>query len=116
MFSLGGEISKKLRSPALWIDILVNADKYEPSCRLDIAQNIGPLVRCMCNDTERLFFNSNKHWREGIVSFVKLIHGMIHKDLDERGKKEVIEALLNHEGVMCWLASPAYCILTSTWS
>ena len=62
-----------LRTPATWIEVLLNGAVDVASCRLQITENIGPLVRCMCNDTERLFFKSNKHWNESIVSFVQLI-------------------------------------------
>lgn len=40
---------------------------------MQIAENISPLVQCFCNDTDRIFFKSNKHWNEGIKSFVELI-------------------------------------------
>jgi len=57
-----------LTSPSKWIRILLSAAINVASCRLQIAENIGPLVSCFCNDTERLFFKSNKHWRDGILS------------------------------------------------
>jgi len=62
-----------LRTPSTWIEVLLNGAVDVASCRMQITDNIGPLVRCMCNDTERLFFQSNKHWNESIVSFVQLI-------------------------------------------
>ena len=68
----------KLESPASWIRILQKAMFQQRDCALRIAMNIDPLIRCMCNDTERLFFKSNKHWREGIVEFVKLLWFMIN--------------------------------------
>lgn len=64
------EVGGDLSSPNRWIDILVKASSREPTCRMQIAENIGPLVKCMCGDTKRLFFNSSMHWGESIHSFV----------------------------------------------
>ena len=95
--NMGGD----LVSPVTWIDVLSKAVELEPGCRLQIAENIGPLVRCMCNDTGRLFFKSNKHWREGIGAFVELVSGMISKSINSiDGSKKVVDTLLNHEGLL----------------
>ena len=79
----------------------------EPSCRLQIAQNIGPLVKCMCADTKRLFFNNKKHWRESIVDFVDLITRMIDRAHDQEmnhdvndENKMIVDTLLQHEGLL----------------
>lgn len=74
-------IKGSINTPSLWINILdmapdEEADGLDISNRLHIAKNIGPLVRCMCNDTKRLFFKSKKHWRESIWAFQRLIHNM----------------------------------------
>ena len=58
MLDIGGG---NLTSPQAWVRILMKAEAQEESCRLRVAQSIGPLVRCMCNDTTRLFFKSNKY-------------------------------------------------------
>ena len=58
----GGDL-QDLQSPLLWIKVLCRAAELEPSCQVDIAVSIDPLVRCMGNDTERLFFKSNKSGR-----------------------------------------------------
>ena len=71
MLDVGGG---NLTSPQNWVRILIQAEAQEESCRLHIAENIGPLVRYMCNDTKRQFFKSSKHWREGLSAFVCLIH------------------------------------------
>ena len=71
MLDVGGG---NLSSPQVWIDVLIQAEVQEPSCRLQIAQSIGPLVRCMCKDIKRQFFRSNKHWTDSIQVFVCLIH------------------------------------------
>ena len=92
-----------LTTPQLWVRILVKAEVQEPSCRLQIAQSIGPLVKCMCNDSKRQFFKSNKHWRGIIQAFVALIHNMILHSVnnsDEIEGKKIIDTLLNYEGLL----------------
>jgi len=91
--SVGGDMGKKLKTPSTWIMVVKSFDK---SLRLQIAESIGRLVRCMCNDTERMFFKSNKHWRDGIMPFVLLICRMIDASID----KEVVDTLLNHDGLL----------------
>ena len=100
MLDVGGG---DMRTPKLWVGVLTNAEVQEPSCRLHIAQNISPLVRCMCNDTTRLFFKSNEHWVNTIHPFVCLIHNMILHSADNSDKpegKEIIDTLLQYEGLL----------------
>jgi len=85
-----------VKSPSLWIQILLKADTIEPSCRMEIAKNIGPLIRCMCNDTKRQLFKSNKHWKKGIMDFVYLVQHMLWKSFEEE-KLNVIEEILQHD-------------------
>ena len=96
-----------LVTPSTWINILLKASSgsSKPSSILQIAANISPLLRCMCNDTERLFFKSNKHWKEGSLPFVDLIGKMFSTSIgstyDERGTdKKLVDALLTHEGLL----------------
>ena len=100
MLDVGGG---NLKTPKAWVSVLIQADIQEESCRLHIAQNIGPLVRCMCNDTERQFFRSNKHWADTMQAFVCLIHNMILSCFNSpdtiKGKK-IIDTLLNYEGLL----------------
>ena len=99
MLDVGGDIM----TPRLWVRILMKAEAQEPSCRLHIAQNIGPLVRCMCNDTKRQFFRSNKHWSDTIQAFVCLIHNTIlsgFNSSDETEGKKIIDTLLQYEGLL----------------
>ena len=101
------EVGGNLPSPSSWINILMTADELEPSCRMQIAQNIGPLVRCMCADTKRVFYNNKKHWRESIVLFVDLITRMIDRAHDQEmnhdvndENKMIVDTLLQHEGLL----------------
>jgi len=88
---------KHLATPVMWINILSKAVELEKECMLQIAENIGPLVKCMCNDMIRLFFNSGEYWKEGIMPFVQLISDMISKNYYD---KEVVTTLLKHEGLL----------------
>jgi len=100
MLDVGGG---DLVSPQTWVRVLVKAEAQEPSCRLHIAQNIGALVRCMCNDTKRQFFRSNKHWSDTIQAFLCLIHNMILSGVSNSDKTEgekIIDPLLNYEGLL----------------
>ena len=98
MSSVGGD----LVTPAAWIDLLIKAAS-EQDYRLQIAENIGPLVRCFCNDTGRLFFRSNKHWKEGCLPFVGLIHNIIHNCwIDDEPDKKIVDSLFQNE---CLLSS-----------
>ena len=91
---IGGDLS----SPSTWIRLLLRTSMSKPSCCMQIAENIGPVVRCMCNDSKRLFFKSNKHWRESIVSFVGLIASMVpNDDASPVEKRNIIDTLLQYE-------------------
>ena len=55
--SVGGD----LKTPMYWIEVLtIAANHVESSTMQQIIQNISPLISCMCNDTERIFFKSDK--------------------------------------------------------
>jgi len=94
-----------LISPVMWINVLSRVTEFEPSISLQIAKNISPLVRCFCNDTERLFFKSNKHWREGIKPFVQLVSTLICNSIDsintdKKIDKEIVNTVLQYEGLL----------------
>ena len=99
MAGVGGNLA----TPSMWIKLLARASEREPSCRLQIAQNIGPLVRCMCADTKRLFFKSNKHWKEAITYFVVLIWILVRTINSEESndtKMNIVGTLLKHEELL----------------
>jgi len=81
--------------PSMWINVLYHASVLQPSYNLQIAQSIGPLVKSMCGDVKRLFFQNNKYWLETIRLFSGLVWSMI-----SNAESEVIEALLHHEGLL----------------
>jgi len=92
-------IGGNMDTPSIWIRVLLKAVELEPVCMLQIAESIGPLIRCFNNDTERLFFNNNKHWLEGIVRFVELI-GMIVNPATPQWDSKIVDTLLQHEGFL----------------
>ena len=96
-------VQGNLGSPSMWICVLEKVIELEPSCTLQIAENIGPLVSSMCNDTERLFFKSNKHWRESILHFAKLLFEIVFE-----GKKEVVEIMIKHEGFLSFVVQCSF--------
>ena len=72
------DVGGNLKTPTTWIKVIESAVINDDCKEEKIVQNIGPLVRCMCNDTTRLFFKSNKHWTEAIFVFAELIHSLVH--------------------------------------
>ena len=100
--SVIGSVRGDLNTPVYWIRIVTRAIENEPSCRMQVVQNIGPLVRSMCADTTRLFFKSNKHWKESIASFVHLVGRLVVRTDCRSNPKEktAFDTLLQHEGLI----------------
>ena len=93
MADVGGD----LRSPSIWIKVLLKTVTIETNCMLQVVHNIGPLVKCMCADTERLFFKSSKYWKESILPFVEMIHTILYQDPIGEG---IIDTLQQHEALV----------------
>ena len=94
MASVGGD----LQTPATWIKVLWKSTAWEPTCRMQIANNIGPLIRCMCNDMKRKFFQGNIFWKESIMVFLDLIGSMLNEFFKSHGGNNgAAIALLRHE-------------------
>jgi len=89
--SVGGDIF----FPSMWIEALTIIAENIKSSRMLIIQNISPLVNCMCNDMERIFFKSNEHWGLGIKRFAQLVVTLIQFEDDE-----IVHSLLNHDGLL----------------
>ena len=88
-------LSGDLVCPSTWVNVLYHVGKLQPSYYLQIAQSIGSLVKCMCGDVKRLFFQNNKYWLETIRLFSGLIFSIM-----SRAESDAIEALLQHEGLI----------------
>jgi len=89
--SVGGD----LFYPSTWVQALIVIAENIKSSRMQIIQTISPLVSCMCNDMERLFFKSNEHWGLGIKRFAQLVVTLIQFEDDE-----IVHSLLNHDGLL----------------
>ena len=74
------------------LTIAYNPIFVEEEFDLHIAQSIGPLIKCMCDDN-RQFFKSNRHWHGTIQSFAALVHSLI-------SSKKVIKTLIRYEGLL----------------
>ena len=96
MNNVGGD----LKSPSLWVNIIKSASFVEPSCRLQIVENIGPLARCMCDDVKRLFFKSNKHWVESVRLFVHLVGNVMMESNLNNSWEKIVDTLLQYEGLL----------------
>ena len=77
-----------------------DAEKIE-KIRLEIAAGIGPVVKCLCNDIRREFFQSNRHWYLSVGRFLQLIEWLTRS----RGSLEV---LVKHNGLLEWVAQCPY--------
>ncbi|KAL7544704.1 hypothetical protein ACHAWF_008081 [Thalassiosira exigua] len=52
---------------------LLLADRSNNAFRRQVASSLGPVIKCMQNDIDREYFNSNKHWHCHISSFNALV-------------------------------------------
>jgi len=87
-----GSVGGDLKSPSTWIELLISVSSISKDCHSQIIDNIGPLVSCMCNDTKRKFFGSNRHWHESILPFATLIEKLLLVE-------ENFSKLSQHEGL-----------------
>eukprot|EP00571_Detonula_confervacea_P016007 CAMPEP_0172307816 /NCGR_PEP_ID=MMETSP1058-20130122/8591_1 /TAXON_ID=83371 /ORGANISM="Detonula confervacea, Strain CCMP 353" /LENGTH=699 /DNA_ID=CAMNT_0013020091 /DNA_START=114 /DNA_END=2213 /DNA_ORIENTATION=+ len=78
-------------------------EKRNHECRMQIAQEIAPLVKCMCDDMRRELFRSTKYWHTCIFPFIALIFNLA-------GTKETQSILIEHDG---FLALMVQCIFWS---
>ena len=96
----GGTVSLNsgdLKSPSTWVKVIATITDLVPSCRMQIIENIEPLVRCMCNDTKRVLFKNNKHWIESIVPFVVVISRMIIHNNNPESSGMITKLLLTND-------------------
>ena len=92
------DVRGDLASPFVWVLVILRVAINLPSCRLQIVETIGPLVRCMCSDTKRVFFQSNKHWGESIRPFVDMISIIVLTKSSIRATS--VSTLLKYDGLL----------------
>jgi hypothetical protein len=93
-----GKVRGNLRTPADWIKILIWFGSLD-RCKLDIVNGIQALVRCLTDETKRLFFKSNKYWHEAVTPFVSLLSDMLNPSSVDISAK-VSNILLQNEGFL----------------
>jgi hypothetical protein len=96
------KVKGNLRTPVDWIEILVYYSSGDPF-KLEIANGIQAIVRCLCNDSKRLFFMNNKYWHEAVTPFVCLVSGLLQSSDDSSlnvTAATVSNILLQNEGFL----------------
>ena len=85
-----------ITTPFHWVNILNlstidMADKDSlAECRLYVAKNLSPLIKCMCDTSERKLFQSNGDWHGALDAFVRIIGNTIQTE-------ETVQHLICHE-------------------
>ena len=96
------KVKGNLRTPVDWIEILAHLSIHE-QCKLEIANGIQAVVRCLCDDTKRFFFKSNKCWHEAVPPFLGLVFILLSSSDDSSSKvtaSTVCNILLQNEGFL----------------
>ena len=101
---LGGD--GDLPCPAVWLQLLHNTvsnvnmlcQEVLANSRMEIARGIGPVVRCMTDECQRMFFGENKYWWHGraIFLFVDLLGDLVMS-------LETVPILIQYEGLVEFL-------------
>ena len=93
--------------PAYWVSILVNSvlpddpsrsvsiDQFNssPYC-MEIAENIEPLLKCMCDDTKRELFKSTDYWYETMSFYPMMMMNVVMQN------PNALDVLLQYEGFL----------------
>ena len=99
-----------LRDPTPWIDILIGL--VDPDMRvgkrkmydtkMQIARQVGPLIKCLANDMKREFFQDKRLWHKAFLPFVNLLNLLIGgpSDWGANVDKDFIPILLQYEGLL----------------
>jgi hypothetical protein len=96
------KVKGNLRTPADWMEILMKLSTFK-QCKVEIANGIQAVLRCMCDDNKRLFFKSNKYWHEAMPTFAALVSDLLSSSDDLSTKvtaSTVCHILLQNEGFL----------------
>jgi hypothetical protein len=96
------KVKGNLQTPIDLIEILLNMSLFE-QCKVEIANGIQAVVRCLCNDSKRLFFNSNNYWHQAAPLFAGLVSNLLFSSDDLSSKvtaSTVCHILLQNEGFL----------------
>ena len=89
--------------PSEWMHILHTADSSE--CRVEIAEGMGPIIKCLSNDIERKFFGHNQHWIYTYPYYLMVIRNLIR---DRVSKEETTNILIEYEGFVESIIHPLF--------
>lgn len=81
-----GSVKGNLQTPTDWVEILTWFTRFE-KCNLEIANGVRAIIPCMCDDTKRQFFKSNKYWHEGIPPFFGLVDNLLNRSSQSTSTK-----------------------------
>jgi len=104
------KVKGNLRTPVDWIEILAHLGNVE-QCKLEIANGIQAVIRCLCDDSKRLFFMSNKYWHEAVPLFFDLLLNLLQSSGDSSSKvtaSTVSNILLQNEGFLDSVVQTAF--------
>ena len=95
LVDLGAEEGRKvyLAMPTTWVSILNNIALVETRWHVQIAGGISPLVKIICDDSKREFFQSNMYWHNALLPSLILFTRLL--DTEEARK-----LLLQNRGIV----------------
>ena len=92
--------------PGVWIVLILNVVGYEglglqrlQDIRMQVANDLGPLIRCMRDDVKQELFKSKQYWFGAIRPFVQLIYVLGAEAAKANMASETIPVLMNYEGL-----------------
>jgi len=87
--------NQRIIAPCHWVHLLNTMTKMDVGkgrYNMQIVNNIGPLIKCMCDTKKRELFESKAQWYGSLDSFVRIL-GNLMQDADAKS------ALLKIDGV-----------------
>jgi hypothetical protein len=95
------KVKGNLRTPVDWMEIIVYYSTFE-QCKVEIASGIQTVIRCLCDDTKRVFFKSNKYWHQAVPHFVTLVSNLLawYGSSSKVTASTVCHILLQNEGFL----------------
>ena len=93
------KVNGDLRSPLMWVHFLMEACDINDDWALQIAENIGPFINCMCNDRSRLLFKSREYWHKNIMALTGLLLDLLGRD---RASNILLQNKVLVESIIQW--------------
>ena len=104
--------------PDYWVGCLANiimvhktatgepANKFLPNLNdygniyLEISSGIGNMVKYICDDVQKQFFQSEKYWYKTMLQFLILIRSLMYPKSASSCKREVAKVLVKYDGIV----------------